>query len=97
MAKELPSYAKENVARRIVAIRAAFGISQGRLAERIGVVPSTVGNWEQAKSRPSFAHAELLADEFDLTLDYIFLGREFTLRAGVARRLASAADRIAPS
>lgn len=82
----------EAVGARIKTIRKAFKISQGRLAEICGVVPSAVGNWEQGRSRPTFRQAAEIAEEFDLTLDYIYLGRTFTLRHGIAGALESAAN-----
>lgn len=92
--EERVEYDAGEVGRRIKIIREAHQISQGKMAEAIGVVPSAVGNWEQGRARPTFSQAKAIADEYDVTLDYIFLGRLFTLRHGVASALETASVRI---
>lgn len=87
---ERAEYDAEEVGARIKIIRTAHAISQGTLAKICGVVPSAVGNWEQGRARPTLAQAKAIADEFDLTLDYIFLGRSYTLKHGINNVLEAA-------
>jgi len=83
---ELP-YTAGAVGRRLRTIRDAHGLSQSEFATRAGVSASALGNWEQGQSRPSLGSAQCIADAFDLTLDFIFLGRVETLRHSVALHL----------
>jgi putative transcriptional regulator len=44
----------------IVALRARHGLSQRDLADRLGVDPRTLQNWEQGRNRPDAAAISLL-------------------------------------
>jgi transcriptional regulator with XRE-family HTH domain len=85
---DLP-YSAEAVGRRIRHIRDAHGLSQSAFAERAGVSASALGNWELGMSRPSVVSAQFITRAYDLTLDYLFLGMEDTLRHSVFVHLNS--------
>ncbi len=60
---------------RIQELRAAAGLTQRALAEKIGVKNYTVANWEQGRTEPSIKDLTDLANFFKCSVDYI-LGRE---------------------
>ncbi len=55
-------------------LREDHGHTQADLARLLGVVKSTVSNWEQNKSQPSFHLLCKICDEYDVSADYL-LGR----------------------
>ena len=80
-------YAPERVGKRIRLVRKSHGLSQSELARKCGFSVTALSNWENGRQRPSIAFAANIIDEFDLTLDYLYMGRMHTLRHGVATRL----------
>lgn len=60
---------------RITALRKAKGWSQGELAKRLQISPSTVGMYEQGRREPSTSVLLLMAELFDVTVDYLLTGK----------------------
>lgn len=60
---------------RIALLRAEKGWSQAELAKRIGVSASAVGMYEQGRREPSLALLVCLAQELDVTTDYLLTGK----------------------
>ncbi len=85
-------YDAGRVGMRIRKIRKAHGLSQSQFALRAGISASAVGNWEQGLSRPGLNAAVKIIEAFDMTLDYLYLGRMHTLRHGVATQLIGLLD-----
>ncbi|WP_293008235.1 MULTISPECIES: helix-turn-helix domain-containing protein, partial [unclassified Oscillibacter] len=56
-------------------LRLASGITQARLAERLGVSKQSVSNWENNNIQPSVELLERLADFFAVSTDAL-LGRQ---------------------
>lgn len=56
---------------RIRELRAAKGISQVELAERLSVSKQTISNWENGNILPSIEMLVKLADYFGMTTDYL--------------------------
>ena len=56
----------DKLARIIKSLRTKEGMTQDELANKIGVVRSTVGNWEQGKRNPDLEQLEEIADLFNL-------------------------------
>lgn len=54
--------------------RETAGLSQFRLAEKLGVSQATVGMWESGRREPNFSMLCKLADYFDISTDAL-LGR----------------------
>lgn len=77
------------VGARIKAIRRMHGLSQAKLARVVGTTPAAIGNWEQGRARPAIEQVRPLCDHFDVTLDYVFLGRSHTLKHATAQALAA--------
>lgn len=62
---------------RLRRLRLSRDLSQGELASRLGVVPSSVGKYERvANSFPSVEVLIKISDFFDVTLDYLLKGTE---------------------
>ena len=56
-------------------------ISQAQLAKAIYVSPSTLGMYEQGRREPSIDTLVLIADYFNVSLDYLINGNEFIHKA----------------
>ena len=63
------------VSERIRELMKEQGLNQVRLAERIGVRQNTISAWLLNKKEPSINSLWLLADSFDVEIDYI-VGRK---------------------
>lgn len=64
---------------RLRKLRKENDITQGQLAEKIGVVPSAVGKYERIPSSyPSVEALIKIADYFGVSLDYLLRGKKFT-------------------
>lgn len=59
---------------RIAFLRIKKGISQAELGRRLGVSASAVGMYEQGRRAPSLDIVVRLAQEFDVTTDYLLTG-----------------------
>lgn len=62
------------IGRRLLATRTAIGLNQRQFAQRAKVAPNTYNQWERGSSRPRLDEAIRLVDEYDITLDWIYLG-----------------------
>lgn len=60
---------------RLKELREQHGYSQAQLARKLGVGQSTVGMWENGANKPQNAKLEMLANLFDVSIDYL-LGRD---------------------
>lgn len=80
------------VGARLRLIRDAHELSQSEFAVKAGISASALANWEQGQSRPSIGSAQCIATAFELTLDFIFLGRVETLRHSVALHLNNSSN-----
>ena len=56
-------------------LRSQRGLSQARLAEGLNLSKSIIGAYETGDKKPSFETLELIADYFNVDVDYL-LGRE---------------------
>lgn len=60
----------------IKALRVRKQISQLDLANQLGVSRQTVSNWETGKTVPSLDYMTIMAEEYGLSLDSLFLEKE---------------------
>lgn len=51
-----------------------YGLNQVRLAEKVGVKQNTISAWLSGKKEPSIRSLWLLADFFEVSVDYL-IGR----------------------
>ncbi len=64
-------------AERLLELRKDKGISQATLAKAIGVSFSVVCYWETDRSEPTAPNLVLLADYFNVSVDYLLGRKEF--------------------
>lgn len=64
----------KTIAERLIALRA--GANQAETAQRIGVPPATLSNWENGTIPPADA-VKKLADHYGVSADYIVLRTDF--------------------
>ena len=60
---------------RIGALRRAKGLSQAELAGRLGISPSAMGMYEQNRREPSVQTLVRLAQELQVSTDFLLTGR----------------------
>ena len=77
---------------RIAALRRSQGMSQGQLAQKLGVSSSAVGMYEQGRREPAAATLVALSACFGVSTDYLLTGKpnhaeEDTIRALLQNRL----------
>ena len=63
------------VAERIRELMQAEGLNQTKLAEKLGVKQNTISAWLLGRKEPSIRSLWLLADYFDVEIDYL-VGRK---------------------
>ena len=61
---------------RIAFLRKKHGFSQAELAEKIGVSPGAISNYEQGKRTPSCEKLLTLSKVFDVSVQYLLSGEE---------------------
>lgn len=57
----------------IVKIRKDYGLTQDDFAQKFNVTRQTVSNWENEKSYPDLLTLVRISDEFDCSLDDLFI------------------------
>lgn len=78
-------YSKNACAKRLVALRAAIGIIEGRkitqteFATRAGLTQSAYTHYENALRIPSIEAATALVDTYDISMDWLFLGYDHNM------------------
>lgn len=58
----------------LAAARVNANMTQKEAAERIGVTPQTIFNWEKGCSEPSIQQAIKLSEVYGIPIDQIFFG-----------------------
>lgn len=65
-----------NLAKNITNLRKKKGLTQEQLAKAINISPQAISKWETQMSQPDVQILPLLADYFDVSIDYLFYGRD---------------------
>lgn len=63
---------------RIIQLRRSFGLNQLQLAQKLHLSPSTIGMYEQGRRTPSIDILIQMSRIFNVSLDYLITGSEFT-------------------
>lgn len=63
-----------SIVTRINELRIKSGLSKAALAEKIGVTPTTIGNWSKMDSMPSLAVIERICEVTGVTIEQFFSG-----------------------
>ena len=64
------------LADQIINLRKKAGMHQQQLAEKLQVVPSAIGMYEQGRRTPSIDILIQMANLFEVSLDYLITGKE---------------------
>jgi len=64
--------------KRIKYMRTSNNMSQAQLAVKLNISPSTIGMYEQGRRTPDIETLICLAREFDVSLDFLLTGKEYT-------------------
>lgn len=75
------------IAARLKALRAATGLSQEAFAKQVGLGYKQWGNFESASGRIGLDAALTLTRELKVPLDWIYLGEEAWLPAGLRDKI----------
>ena len=59
---------------RIASLRKSAGMSQAKLAQQLNISASTLGSYEQGRREPSCEILVILAQIFDVSVDYLLTG-----------------------
>ncbi len=65
----------EQLGSRIAERRRARGLTQGQIADRMGVSPQAVSKWERGLACPDLVFLDDLADLLDISLQELLTGR----------------------
>lgn len=65
------------VAERIRELMKENGLNQVQLAEKVGIKQNTISSWLNGKKEPSITSLWLLADYFDVDVDYLIGRKDF--------------------
>lgn len=65
-----------SIGERIVQLRNDKGVSQGQLAQILGVSRQAISKWENDQSSPDTLHLIKLADALDTEVEYLATGRK---------------------
>ena len=63
---------------RIAQLRRSYGLSQPQLAQKLHVSASAIGMYEQGRRTPSIEILIQMSQLFNVSLDYLITGEEFT-------------------
>lgn len=69
------------IAHRIIALRRKQGMSQAQLARKLHISASAEGKYEQGRRLPSVETLVLMANIFNVSLDYLITGHEYTAKS----------------
>lgn len=61
----------EKTPNRVKQLRKEYGLTQEKLAEKIGVMRKTVSNWERGSNCMNPKHTEILAAFFKVSVSYL--------------------------
>ena len=65
-----------NISKNISDLRKKKGITQEQLAQALNISPQAVSKWETNTSQPDTQTLPLIAEYFDVSIDYLFYGKE---------------------
>lgn len=72
---------------RITQLRRSIGLNQSELAQKLHLSPSTIGMYEQGRRVPNVDILIQMSRIFNVSLDYLLTGSEFSPGAGNNRNI----------
>ncbi len=70
----------QETGKRIAQLRTKANMTQSKLAEKLGITDRAVSKWENCDSFPDITFLPILADLFNVTIDYIIRGKSQTIQ-----------------
>ncbi|MDO4607812.1 MAG: helix-turn-helix transcriptional regulator [Clostridia bacterium] len=70
----------QELGKRIAELRAKTNMTQIELAEKLGITDRAISKWENGNSYPDITFLPILADLFNVTIDYIIRGKSQTIQ-----------------
>ena len=67
-----------SIAKNIVTLRKSKGITQEQLAEELSISSQAVSKWETGTCQPDTLTLPLIAEYFNVSIDYLYYGKEMT-------------------
>lgn len=67
-----------NIAKNIIALRKSKGVTQEQLAEVLNISAQAVSKWETGTCQPDTLTLPLIAEYFNVSVDYLYYGKEMT-------------------
>ena len=77
---------KSTVAKNIVRLRQASGMTQAELAAKLNYSDKAVSKWERGESMPDVAVLSKIADLFQVSLDWLVRGEVMSAEPAVKER-----------
>ena len=74
--KESSTMKEIKLAKNIADLRKKKGVTQEELAHALNISPQAVSKWETNTSQPDTQTLPLIADYFDVSIDYLFYGKD---------------------
>ncbi len=65
-----------NITQRLVELRKKTGLSQEEFGEKLGLSRQSISKWETGEAIPDVDNLILLSQKYDVSIDYILLGKE---------------------
>lgn len=84
----------EKIGRRLTLLRLALGMEKSEIADALGIERTYWSRFENGKRALSDTTAALLCDRFNVTLDFLILGRWNTLPFELATRMRSVEEQL---
>jgi len=69
-----------NISGNIAVLRKKKGVTQEQLATALHISPQAVSKWETNTSLPDTQILPLISKYFEVSIDYLFYGDEYTLQ-----------------
>lgn len=67
---------KINIAKNITDLRKKKGVTQEQMASALNISSQAVSKWETNSCQPDILTLPLIADYFDVSIDYLFYGQD---------------------
>ena len=73
---------------KIATLRKKKGLSQDELAKKVGIISITIGRYERDEIKPAVDTAAKIAEELEVSLDYLVGNNEVVLEKNIIKRIS---------
>lgn len=85
---------EESLGKRLRRLRKNANMTQAKLSEQLNMDGDTYGNYEREKTEPSIGTIIDLANIYNVTTDYILIGKDIDADARVSSLMSQCIDEI---